>query len=38
LAAAVWSALAAQYNVAGTMGEALDSTLKLPEFIALQNP
>jgi hypothetical protein len=48
LAAAVWSAFAAQYNVAGTMGELLHnaaagsggggSGLTLAQFLALQNP
>jgi hypothetical protein len=37
-ATAVWDAPQSSYTTAGSMGAALDDTLKLPEFIALQNP
>jgi hypothetical protein len=38
LGLAVWNILQSEVGSAGTMGEALEATLKLPEFIALQNP
>jgi hypothetical protein len=37
-ATAVWDAPQADYTTAGTMGKSLKDSLKLPEFIALQNP
>ena len=36
LAAAVWSALAAQYNANGTTGEQLNNALTLAKFLALK--
>jgi hypothetical protein len=37
-AATVWDSEQADYTTAGTMGKSLKDSLKLPEFIALQNP
>ena len=37
-AGTVWSSLQSSYTTTGTMGAALGSALKLPEFLALQNP
>ena len=37
-AATVWDSAQADYTTAGTMGKSLKDSLKLPEFIALQNP
>jgi hypothetical protein len=37
-AATVWDSAQADYTAAGTMGKSLKDALKLPEFIALQNP
>lgn len=36
LAAAVWRALAAQYNADGTMGQQLNNALTVPKFLALK--
>lgn len=36
LAAAVWRALAAQYNADGTMGQQLNNTLTVSKFLALK--
>jgi hypothetical protein len=36
LAAAVWSALAAQYNASGTTGEQLNNALTVAKFLALK--
>jgi hypothetical protein len=38
IAATVWDSEQADYTVEGTMGKSLKDSLKLPEFIALQNP
>jgi hypothetical protein len=38
IAATVWDSTQADYTTAGTMGKSLKDSLKLPEFIALQNP
>jgi hypothetical protein len=38
IAATVWDSEQADYTAAGTMGKSLKDSLKLPEFIALQNP
>jgi hypothetical protein len=36
LAAAVWRAIAAQYNVDGTMGQQLINALTVSKFLALK--